>query len=121
MELDPELLKKLLATFTEELNEQCESIANHLLQLEKAPSDFTHIESIFRSAHNIKGAARGIGVTNVGEIAHHLETLFSNIENQTIILTPSIIDLSLEAIDNMRASLEAFSEKNRCPLSWLHF
>lgn len=116
MELDPELLKKLLATFADELNEQCQSITTDLLNLEKNQHDDATIQSIFRSAHNIKGAARGIGVKDVGEIAHHLETLFTNIQKKSKTLTPTLIDRCLEAVDNMRISLQAFIDKK--PLSF---
>jgi two-component system, chemotaxis family, sensor kinase CheA len=116
MEMDPELFKKLLATFTEELNEQCQSMTTDLLKLEKNKEVPNTIVSIFRSAHNIKGAARSIGVTDVGEIAHHIESLFTNIQNKSIQITPHLIDLCLQAVDTMRMSLQAFIDKK--PLSF---
>ncbi len=120
MAIDPEVLKKLLQTFKEELDEQLQSITNGLLKLEKGDisSEETDkiIESIFRSAHNIKGAARGVGVKNVGDLAHHIETLFSSIQKKTSTYSPAIIDLCLEAIDSMRSAMNAFT--NDQPLSF---
>lgn len=121
MEMDPELLKKLLATFTEELNEQCQSITAGLLKLEKNEDIASTIESIFRSAHNIKGAARGIGIKDVAEIAHHVESLFTNIQNKSLQMSPQLIDLCLEAVDNMRISLQSFIDKKPLPFDMNQF
>jgi two-component system chemotaxis sensor kinase CheA len=115
MDIDPELLKKLLVTFTEELNEQCQVITDGLLKLEKNEDVGATIEAIFRSAHNIKGAARGVGVKNVGEIAHHIESLFANIQNKSMAISRTLIDLCLASVDNMRLSLTAFIDKSPLP------
>jgi len=120
MSNDPEMTKKLLEIFKEELAEQLQSITNNLLKLEKnnLSNEETDkiIESIFRSAHNIKGAARGVGVLDVGNIAHHVESLFSAMKNKTISCSSPIIDLCLESIDNMRSAMDSFT--NHTPLSF---
>ncbi len=117
---DPEITKKLLKIFKEELDEQLQSITNNLLKLEKGnlsdvEADQT-IEGVFRSAHNIKGAARGVGVLDVGNIAHHIESLFSAMKNKSLICTRPIIDLCLEAIDKMRSAMDSFT--NNKPLNF---
>lgn len=113
MSNNPEMTQKLLEIFREELDEQLQSITNNLLMLEKnnlsdEEVDKT-IESVFRSAHNIKGAARGVGVLDVGNIAHHIESLFSAIKNKTLSCSSPIIDLCLEAIDKMRSAMDSFT------------
>lgn len=120
MDLDKEFLKQLIATFKVELEEQLQAITNGLLQLEKHPDDEQKnakvLEVIFRSAHNIKGSARGIGVNDVGEIAHEIESLFSTLKEKNVAPKPELINLCLEAIDSMRKAMESFLEEK--PLSF---
>lgn len=115
MDLDQETLNKLLEVFKIELAEQTQIIIDGLLNLEKgnaSPQDQEKIiEMIFRSAHNIKGTARGMGIPNLGDIAHHIETLFSSIQKKSLAVTPAIIDLCLEAVDCMRSAMLSFTEK----------
>lgn len=117
MEIDPKLMKKLLVTFTAELDEQCQLITQGLLALEKNSDIPSVIESIFRSAHNIKGAARGIGIKDVGEIAHHIESIFAKIQNKSLIVSRPLIDRCLQAVDNMYIGLQAFIDKQPLPFN----
>lgn len=111
MELDQ---VKLLETFRVELDERLQEITNGLLKLEDKDSSNEKInsiiESIFRSAHNIKGAASSIDIKMIAEIAHHIESLFSRIQKNTSLLTPIIIDLCLECVDAMRLSMVSYME-----------
>jgi two-component system, chemotaxis family, sensor kinase CheA len=115
MNLDPEILKKLIETFKPELEEKLQDITDHALILERAgldePTRKNAIEIIFRAAHNIKGTSRGIGINDVGTLAHHLESLFTNIQKNTITLSPAIISLTLDAVDKLRQAMQAFISK----------
>lgn len=112
MDIESEQFKQLLETFSDELDERLQDINDGLLKLEKNslnPADFNIVvEKIFREAHNIKGASRGIGITHIGEIAHQVESLFSDIQTKKIQLTHEIIDLCLEASDMMRLALKSY-------------
>lgn len=121
MPLDPELVKQLVETFKTELEEQLQVITAGLLNLEKGVSNDEDwkkiIESIFRSAHNIKGSSRSIGITNVGEIAHRIETIFSFIQKKTLTISPPLIDVCLEAIDKIKLAMEVFIKNEPLPYS----
>ncbi len=111
MSLDPELLKQLMETFKSELVEQTQIITNGLLELEKTQSVEEHtktIEAIFRSAHNIKGTSRSLGITHVDQISHAIETLFSTFKNNSSIVPANIIDLCLEAVDKINSAMQSF-------------
>lgn len=115
MNLDPEILKKLIETFKPELEEKLQEITNHALILENAAIDEStrknSIEVIFRAAHNIKGTSRGIGINDVGTIAHHLESLYANIQSKTLPISAAIVNLSLETVDKIRLAMQAFLTK----------
>lgn len=105
-------LKQLYAIFKAELVEQTQLIINYLLTLEKIDPKKAEskdiIIKIFRHAHNIKGAARGVGVLDVESLAHHIETLFKLMQDEVLSPTKEIINLCLETIDAMRLSYEAY-------------
>ncbi|WP_133137362.1 chemotaxis protein CheA [Legionella rowbothamii] len=109
-----EFLKKIVETFKSELQENLMTITNGLLQLEKrenSEDDRQHLFTvIFRAAHNIKGSARSIGAIDVGEIAHQIETLFAEIQQKRIEISPEIIDLCLQSIDFMNEAMRCYSE-----------
>lgn len=110
-----EFLQKIIATFKIELQENLINITDDLLQLEKgvkSEQEFSELlEELFRSAHNIKGSARGVGAVNVGEIAHHLETLFAAIQNKSVNISPGIINICLQSIDYMNEAMRCYSEE----------
>ncbi len=113
MDIDPQLLRQLLDTFKVELDDQLQTITDGLLRLEKGPADADRQEllnGIFRAAHNIKGASRGVGVSKVAEIAHHLEDLFSAFKQANNTPAPTVIDLCLETLDQIRAAMAAHSD-----------
>ncbi len=112
MSLDPELLKQLIETFKSELDEQSQIIIDGLLLLEKNNlSDEERnkrVESIFRAAHNVKGASRSLGINDVAQISHAIETLFAFIKKDLTIVPREIIDRCLDAVDKMRSAMESF-------------
>lgn len=110
MELDPELLKHLRNTFRIQQEEQSQVVINGLLQLEKGLSDESRMEvlrEMFRAVHNIKGAARGIGIQATADIAHRLESLFSGLKQADGCPAGEVIDISLKALDRMRDATDA--------------
>ncbi|MBM4055705.1 MAG: hybrid sensor histidine kinase/response regulator [Planctomycetes bacterium] len=112
-QLDPETFKLLCETFSAELAERLQIITEDLLKLEKGLKDDLRrktLDAVFREAHNIKGAARGVGAELVGTIAHLMESLFSVLMQENIDPVPEDIDLCLEAVDNMRGAMSSFSE-----------
>lgn len=112
MNFSPELLKQLIDTFQDELSEGASTLVNGLVELEKddlTPEQRSNdIESVFRTAHNLKGAARGLGIDNVGDIAHSIESIFSTIKESKQAVSQDTIDICLEAVDKMQLAMGSF-------------
>lgn len=73
---DEKFLLTLRATFRVEAAEHLQVIATGLLELEKAPSPAgqrTLIETMFRAAHSLKGAARAVDFTEIESSCQSLE------------------------------------------------
>ncbi len=112
MELDAETLRLLQETFNNELDDQCQILSEGLLQLEKGAQEKQYgelLNTMFRAAHTIKGAARGMDVSDVGTLAHRLESLFGVLRSGELDLAEGMIDLCLETLDGMRRALDAYN------------
>jgi len=96
-----EFIKKLQATFRVEAKEHLQVISDGLLKLEKTPEpevQFNIIESVFRAAHSMKGAARAVDFRDIESCCQSLEDVFAAWKRQQI--TPS-----LDALDALHRDL----------------
>lgn len=117
--IDQELMRLLMDTFAIELEEQLQVVTDGMLALEKGVELNARrqlLENVFRAAHNIKGAARGVEVTDVSDIAHHLEGIFAVLKRKNNNPGGRVTDTALEALDAMRKAMEAF--RTRQPLDF---
>lgn len=111
MEPDPEFTRQLLETFEIELGELSQGITGGLLQLEKKHSKHERqqiLQEMFRAAHNIKGAAKGVGIEAIADMSHRLESIFSAFRKDDLAPDQGIITLCLETLDCMKESMRAF-------------
>ena len=93
---EEQLLKRLLVTFKTEAREHVQTIASGLVELEKAPTEsaqFAILDTIFRSTHSLKGAARAVNVTDIERICQSLESVFAALKRRELALTPAVFDL----------------------------
>lgn len=118
MNMDEKLLQQLILAFQGELADQLQVITDGLLLLEKhqegeLPQET--LDTIFRAAHNIKGASRGVNVTSVTDIAHHLESLMSELRHGNLRPDSNLISVSLKALDEIRAAMQAHLDTPGAP------
>jgi two-component system chemotaxis sensor kinase CheA len=114
MGLDPEILHELREVFAVELEELLQQINDGLLGLEQGLGGAQRqaaLEHIFRAAHNIKGAARGVELIALSELAHALESLFSHFKENNIQPSGEIIDVALAGSDGLRELMAAHREQ----------
>ncbi len=91
-----EFLKRLRDTFRIEADEHIRTISAGLMELEKNPGSEKSaevIETIFREAHSLKGAARSVDVKDVEAVCQRLEGAFSALKRGDISLTQPMYDL----------------------------
>jgi two-component system chemotaxis sensor kinase CheA len=90
------LLKRLLVTFKTEAREHIHTIASGLVELEKATpgrAEFAILDTIFRSAHSLKGAARAVDIPEIEKVCQSLETVFAALKRREFAPTPTTFDL----------------------------
>jgi len=99
---DNDFLERLLATFKVEAEEHIKAISSGLLELEKTPPAERQeqiLETIFREAHSLKGAARSVNRRDIEALSQSLEAVFSALKNQEITSSPELFDLLGRALD----------------------
>lgn len=102
MILNDDLLRQLQAIFAAEAAEHLQAINTGVLALEQQPGTETAsqlLAEIFRAAHTLKGAARSVNLESVEALSHHLETLFSWMQNEALRPHPGVFDLVYEVLD----------------------
>ena len=103
-----EFLKKLRATFQIEAEEHIQAISSRLLELERSPAaeKQSHlIETVFREAHSLKGAARAVNFVEVETICQSLESVFAGLKRRNIALSPGLFDVLHTSVDTLRQLL----------------
>ncbi len=101
---DKELLKKLLATFRVEAEEHITAISSGLVELERASGperQMEIIESVFREAHSLKGAARAVNLVKIEGTCQSLEGLFAQLKAQEMALSPELFDQLHQVVDTL--------------------
>jgi two-component system chemotaxis sensor kinase CheA len=72
------LIESLMSTFVEEVAEHVSSFNRDLLALEGGQGDpAALLQSLFRTAHNLKGASRAVDVTLIETACHNLEDILA--------------------------------------------
>lgn len=100
--LDANFMRQLMNAFIGEAQEHTQSINQNLLELEKEPADERATwlwDEIFRNAHSLKGSSRAINLDEVGDLAHHLETLLGLLHKKEVAALPEIFDLVYQTLD----------------------
>ena len=113
MDEKQEFLKKLLATFRIEAEENIKSMSSDLIELEKDPSDSCKaelIEIIFRQAHSLKGASRAVNLTEIESVCQSFESVMSALKNKIIDLAPGIFDVLHQTVDIINDILNSSEE-----------
>jgi len=89
------------AEFSSEAVETAEALGRNLLLLEKSAGepDPEVLNSVFRQAHSLKGLAATFGQERMAELAHAAEDLLDRLRLGKASLTPSRLDLLLEAVE----------------------
>ncbi|MBH8556770.1 chemotaxis protein CheA [Hymenobacter negativus] len=93
--------------FMAEALEYYDSMSRHLSELERNPDAGPALNELFRLMHNLKANARAMGFTDLGEVAHHLETLFGLIRDQERTFSGSLIKVVFAGVDALGNMIRA--------------
>lgn len=101
-EADEEFLQQLREAFAIEAREHLQALSDGLLELEKerAPEQQRgRVETIFREAHSLKGAARSVNREDIEAVCQEMEQVFARWKNQGVQAGPETFDTLGQAVD----------------------
>lgn len=97
--------------FIVEAEEIIETLNNELISLEeKGSTDPSILNSIFRSAHTLKGLSGMFGYEPMVHVSHHMEELLDMLRLGKTELNSNVVDVLLESMAVISMLLEAKSE-----------
>ncbi|RMG36364.1 MAG: response regulator [Gammaproteobacteria bacterium] len=102
-----ELDSEILAIFIEEAREALETLHEQFPRWREAIDDEAALAEVRRAFHTLKGSGRLVGALEIGEFAWALENMLNRVIDQTIAVTPPLVDLVAEAIETLPALIEA--------------
>ncbi|BDG61380.1 chemotaxis protein CheW [Caldinitratiruptor microaerophilus] len=106
MSMLPDDQSSLLADFVVESLEQLSAAEDSLLQLEEQPERVDLIRGLMRSFHTIKGNSAYLGLREISDLAHRLETLLEPVQQRTGSLDEGVINELLSGVDRLRALVQ---------------
>ncbi|GIN61547.1 chemotaxis protein CheA [Robertmurraya siralis] len=103
-------LNQYLEVFIEESKEHLQSCNARLLDLEKNPEDINIVNDIFRSAHTLKGMSATMGYEDLASLTHQMENVLDAIRNHKLSVTPEILDVVFQAVDDLEAMVFSIAD-----------
>ena len=116
-----ELLREVIDIFVAEVREQADRISQALLTMEQQPSTIpTEIEELYRQAHSLKGSSASLGVEELSQLAHHLESALLPVRRHRSTLTAEMVDLGLKSLDAVKLRVVGLLADNEVGLAEVH-
>jgi two-component system chemotaxis sensor kinase CheA len=104
-----DFLKKLMTTFLTEAREHLDVLGTGLLDLEQTSSreaQLPLLETIFREAHCLKGAARAVNVSDVERLCQTLESVSADVKSGKNPLSAAVFDTLHRVVTAMDQRIE---------------
>ncbi len=93
-------------SFREEARELVVDLESALLELNENRNDLELVGRVFRALHTLKGSGSMFGFEELAAFTHNLETAFDQVRNGRLQVDSGLIDLTLAALDQIRAMVE---------------
>lgn len=93
--------------FFEETDTNLEILNEEVLRLEQNPEDKEIVDSIFRSAHTLKGMAATMGYDSMANLTHALENVFELYKDPNVPVTTHSVSLVFDCLDTLTEIVES--------------
>jgi two-component system chemotaxis sensor kinase CheA len=105
----------LISEFLTETAESLDVIDTELVRFENNPDDRAILDNIFRLLHTVKGTCGFLGLPRLEAVAHAGETLLGKFRDGELTVSPPMVTLVLQAIDQIKVLLEALEATGQEP------
>lgn len=99
-------IKKFIGRFVEEAKDHLGQMNSGLAALEQGAASSEQINSLFRSAHTLKGSSRMLKLEPITQLAHSLEDLLSALREQKVQVNHSVMDALYQGVDGLSNQVE---------------
>ncbi|SQF93902.1 response regulator receiver:CheW-like protein :ATP-binding region, ATPase-like:Hpt [Paucimonas lemoignei] len=106
---------ELLEIFLEEGFDIIESSGAALARWQAEPENLLEVENLLRDLHTLKGGARMVAITPIGDLAHELESLYEGLSAGALRVNPLTISLLQSGHDLLADMLDAVREDKPLP------
>ncbi|HEY9887570.1 MAG TPA: Hpt domain-containing protein [Candidatus Obscuribacterales bacterium] len=104
MMIEDEELRGIYQTASEE---RLQALDAGLLALEQRPDDRTILDGLMREAHSLKGDSNMLGLSHIGQGAHHLETILGRVKRGEQAFSADLGDRLARGLEVMRQMVQA--------------
>jgi len=108
-------IKKFIVRFVEEARDHIARLGDGLDALERDPADREIINTIFRSAHTIKGSSRMLKLNSITDTAHKLEDVLGVMRDGSLPYTPMLGQVLYRGVDAIAALIERLAQGEELP------
>jgi len=105
----------LISEFLTETGESLDVIDAELVRFENNPEDRAILDNIFRLLHTVKGTCGFLGLPRLEAVAHAGETLLGKFRDGDLAVTPPMVTLVLQSIDQIKVILCNIEETGNEP------
>ena len=108
-------IEQFHGVFFDESDEHLDDMEQLLIGLDVDSPDSEELNSIFRAAHSIKGGSGIFGFNALMNLTHVMENLLDKARNHELSVTTNIVNLLLETLDVLKATLAAYRDQVDVP------
>ncbi|MBP1908885.1 two-component system chemotaxis sensor kinase CheA [Methanolobus bombayensis] len=105
--------------FKAESEEHLQQLNDSLLGLEQNPNELEYINTMFRSAHTLKGMSATMGFNTISELTHEMENLMDMVRKSQVEVSNSLIDILFECLDTLEALVETVDSEEEVDIGHL--
>lgn len=103
----PDATDEFMAIFLEEAEEILENTQSLLERWQTAPNNMQLMKELQRELHTLKGGARMVGITAMGDLGHRLESVLTKIVEGNAQSSSQLQDIVQTSVDELGAMLES--------------
>lgn len=96
-------MNQYLSMFIDESKEHLQALNDNMLNLEASPEDIGIVQTIFRSAHTLKGMSATMGFEDMAGLTHEMENVLDLVRNGKLAMNPFIFDAIFKSLDALEA------------------
>lgn len=103
-------IKKFIGRFVEEARDHINRLNDGLSQLDAGTRDAELINTVFRSAHTVKGSSRMLKLAGITDTAHHLEEILMQLRGGSLVYDAALGQLLHRAVDALADLVDAVAD-----------